>query len=204
MIRRSVAVALVVLFPGVAAANPGKYAFEYTDGETIHIANQGGAINRHRQVRVSLELTADGKLAGSERGKWRLHNLYERYSTDETSEWTHTWGGTWTLAGPSLRLDLVLEARQCTRSKKMSDGPVEPIPCGKVSKQIQLACTSEDVTITTGTGPRATKRKHPAWQCVAAAGVELDKTPSLWMLGKSECIRMSGGPGGPGYELCTR
>ena len=170
----------------------------YLRSENLHIANQGGAINWHDEVTLSLELRPNGKLVGTEQGKAREHNLYDRYTTEELQEWTHRWSGTWKRTGDKLALDVVLDSRRCTHTKKPSDGKLEQLTCGKVSTKLHFDCTSQQVPLLT---PARVQPKAEVWQCLPAGTVDLDRTPTPWTFGKSRCVKMLAGRS-LAYEPC--
>jgi len=212
----------ICAWPALAEAGPTRLSMRWVNGENIHLAGQRGAINRRADIKIELELRADGKLAGSDAGTTSEHNLYERYSTDEESTWKNTWSGTWTTRGPAaareLVLDLVLDSRACTRTRRETGVAPQTSACDLVSKQVQLACTTEQITVETTAGATAgakagttagatagtkqSQSRHEAWQCAPTGTVDLDETPRVWVLGKSTCLQTAGGRGGPRYQRC--
>lgn len=182
-----------------APASAAPLEMRYLKSENLHIANQGGAISWHDEVTLTLDLAPSGKLAGSERGTARQHDLYDTYTTDDEQTWTHRWSGTWKRAGDTLALDVVLDARTCTRTKQTTGASPQPLPCGKVSGKLHLDCTTRSVTLR---APGARDDKRLVWECTPAGAVELDRTPRPWVFGKSRCVKMLGGRGGVAYEPC--
>jgi len=79
-------------------------------------------INWFDETTLTLDLKSDGTLVGREAGTSREHNLYDRYTTEELQTWTQQWSGRWKQSGTTLALDVVLGARTCTHTKKVSDG----------------------------------------------------------------------------------
>jgi len=197
--------ALVLLATSTAAAQPTRnLEMRYLRSENLHIANQGGAMNWFDEVTLRLELRANGKLAGAETGKQRKHDLHVRgsssYTTEDLQRWTHKWSGTWKQSGAALALDVVLDSRTCTRVKTSSDAPSETKTCGTVTKQIHFDCTSEQISVyLTG---RAAKVTRDIWQCLPAGTVDLDRTPTSWVFGKTSCVKRLGGMSGMSYESC--
>ncbi len=197
---RLVLLSLVIALPVSAAP----LEMRYVRGENLHIANQGGAMNWHDEVTLTLDLQPAGKLVGRETGRAREHNLYvmgsSSYTTEEIREWTHRWSGTWKQTDrATLALDVVLDDRTCTHTKKPSDGQLEQLPCGKVSKKIHFDCTTMQVTLL---GPPASPIKRDVWQCLQTGSVDLDRTPTPWTFGKTTCVKMIGGRSGLAYDVC--
>lgn len=187
---------LLVSLPASAAP----LEMRYLRSENLHIANQGGAINWFDEVTLTLDLKSNGTLAGREAGKSREHNLYDRYTTKEVQEWTHTWSGRWKQTGATLALDLVLDKRTCTHTKQVSDGKLEQLACKVVTPKIHFDCTTTQVALQT---PSPTPDKREVWQCIpAGAGkVELDRTPTPWTFSKTSCVKLLGGRS-LSYERC--
>jgi hypothetical protein len=196
----------ICAWPALAEAGTTRLTMQWVNGENIHLADQRGAINRHADIKIELELRDGGKLAGKDGGTSSEHNLYESYTTDEESTWKNTWSGTWTMRGPAaareLVLDLALDARACTRTRRETGVAPKTSACGPVSKQVQLACTTEQITVETWTGTKRSVARHAAWRCAPSGTVDLDETPRVWVLGKSTCLQTAGGRGGPSYQRC--
>lgn len=171
---------------------------QFTEGVNIHIANQGGAINRHKDVRVTVNLKGKGKVTVEDRGTDRDHNLYKDYSTTETTAWTDRWSGTWAMAKGELRLELALDKRTCTKTKQHSDAQPEQLTCDAVDKAVTLTCVTE--TITMGLDKKG--KKVATWRCATES--ELADTPAVWTLGKSACLRAIQGMHGMVYEACEK
>jgi hypothetical protein len=194
-------------WPTSASAGPTKLSAQWTRGESIHLAGQRGAINRRASIKLGLELLAGGKLKGADTGSISEHNLYETFSTTEATSWTNTWSGAWTIRGtaaqPELVLDLVLDARRCTRTKTTSGAAPEQLACEAVSKQIQLACTTEQIDVGDPAAPARKPAREGAWRCAPTGAADLADTPSTWVLGKSTCLQANGGRGGTSYQRCV-
>lgn len=210
MPRPAAAIALTLAlcaWPAAAGAGPTKLSAQWTRGENIHLAGQRGAINRRARIDLALELLPGGKLRGSDAGSVSEHNLYETYSTDESTTWTNTWTGAWaargTAARPELVLDLVLSARRCTRAKTTSDAAPEQLACGAVSKQVQLACTAAQVAVEDPAAPARKPAPTPAWRCAPTSAADLADTPAVWVIGQAACLQTIGGRGGPVYRRCA-
>lgn len=193
--------ALLLLIAVPASAAP--LEMRYLRSENLHIANQGGAMNWHDEVTLTLDLQSTGKLIGRETGRVRKHDLHVRgsssYTTEDVQQWTHKWSGTWKQAGAKLALDVVLDSRTCTHVENSSDAPTEKKTCGTVSKQIHFDCTAEQVTLRS---PPTAPIKRAVWQCLPAGTVELDRTPTPWTFGKTSCVKVLGGRSGLAYESC--
>lgn len=205
--RRALISIVVCAWPALAGAGPTRLSMQWVNGENIHLAGQRGAINRRADKKIALELQAGGKLRGSDTGTTSDHNLYEDgSSTTEESTWTNTWSGTWAMRGPAaareLLLELVLDGRACTRTRRENRAAPQAIACGPVSKQVRLACTTEQIEIDESTGAKKKVTRHAAWRCAPDAAVDLAETPRGWVLGKATCLQTAGGRGGPTYQRC--
>jgi hypothetical protein len=185
--------------PVGAQPKPTVLTMQWVQGDNIHLAGRGGAINRHRDVKIRVELRAASKVKVVDAGSLREHDLYESFSTDEESTWTNTWSGTWAVTGGTLELALVLDDRKCTKTKSSTGVAPQSLPCEPVSKQITLACTTERITLEAN----GRKTTHAAWDCTPETTAEFGDTPSDWLLGKTLCIRTNGGKGGASYQKCT-
>jgi hypothetical protein len=201
MIRILVSIAICA-WAAPASAGPTRLSMQWVNGENIHLAGERGAINRRAEIKIDLDLQAGGKLRVADTGTSSEHNLYETYSTTEESSWTNTWKGTWATRGSTLELQLVLDARTCTRTKTATGAAPQTLPCANVSKQVQLTCTTEQITVDASAGAARKPTQHAAWRCTPAAAADLAETPSIWVLGKSTCLQTTGGRGGPLYQRC--
>lgn len=172
-------------------------------GETRHIADGSGAINRHGQLVITVDRLATKSLTAVATGTYREHNLYADagYSSDEEITWTTTWTGRWQVSGQAMTLDLVLAEQQCKKTKTWSEQAPLTEPCRAVSKQTRLVCTTELVSVGEVGTPASKQRptQVAAWSCNAPSLLELGETPSHWVLGKTTCLqsigrRMGSGP----------
>lgn len=188
-------------WPALASAGPTRLAMQWVRGDSVHLAGRGGAINRRDSVKLELALEAGGRIRGTDTGTTSEHNLYETFSTTEEARWTNTWSGAWTMRGAALRLELVLDARKCTRTKTSTGAPPEQLACGAVSKQVAMECELAQITVEEAGAARKATR-HEAWRCTPAGAADLDETPSTWVLGKAVCLQTIGGRGGPSYQRC--
>jgi hypothetical protein len=192
---------LLLLVPTAAAAAP--LEMRYLRAENLHIANQGGAMNWHDEITLTLDLQPTGKLVGRETGRVRKHDLHvlgtSSYTTEDLQQWTHRWRGTWKQTGAQLALDVVLDSRACTRVTNSSDAPTEKKTCGTVSKQIHFDCTTEQITLMS---PPTAPIKRDVWQCLPSGTVDLDRTPTPWTFGKTSCVKVLGGRSGLEYDRC--
>jgi hypothetical protein len=190
-------VVAVVAAPDLAGAapKPTRLVMKRTEGTNLHIANQGGAIHWSADIRITVDLQADQKLAAVAHGTRGEHNLYAggpgpSYNTDDATTWTTRWSGTWAIAGDELTLDLVLTDHTCKHTKTTTGGKPEVLSCEVASKQAQLTCTSEQLTLEDGSSKA---RQVAAWRCDAKDATELAESPSQWVLGKATCIETLGG-----------
>jgi len=117
-------VVAVVAAPGLAASHPKptRLSMKRTEGTNLHIADHRGAIHWSADIRITVDLQADKKLAAVATGARGEHNLYAggtgpSYNTGDDTTWTTRWGGTWTMAGDRLTLDLVLADHTCKHTK---------------------------------------------------------------------------------------
>jgi hypothetical protein len=203
----AIPIVLACFVPAPVWADPSEsvtHAMQWEEGQTIHIANQGGAINRHRNVKLAVELSSSSKALVTESGTRSEHNLYRDYSSDDTTKWLNIWQGTWSLAGDVMRLSLTLQDRKCTHQKKWSDAAPETLPCGTVSKHLALSCTLSQVTPEGASGPSSAGASVPVWICSPSAPAELADLPSRWVLGKASCIKVLAGHKGFTYQRCAR
>ncbi len=198
---------LVCLVPALAAADAKEsatHAMQWEEGQNIHIANQGGAMNRHRHVQLSVEVFSSHKVLVSESGSRSEHNLYRNYSSDESTKWSSIWQGRWSLNGEQMELDLQLWNRQCTHQKKWSDAAAETLPCEAVSKHLAVSCTLSQVVIGDAGGPSAVRGSVPVWICTPSDSAELADLPSRWVLGKASCVKVLAGHREVSYQRCPR
>jgi hypothetical protein len=202
------AVLAALAHPGVADPTPpARLTMQYVDGEAIHLADQRGAINRHRRVDLAVELRAGNKLAATARGTSSEHNLYESFSTDEVTTWTNTWTGGWSRTGKTLALSLVLANRTCSHTKTATGAKPETLACGLVTTRLELVCKAEQVAVQDVTGsptsPVDTTRRHAAWRCTPIGPADLAETPADWVLGETVCVQTAGSRRGPtSYARC--
>lgn len=185
-----------------ASAGPTRLSMRWVNGENIHLAGQRGAINRRAAIELELKLAAGGKLEVADTGTTSEHNLYDTFSTTEESSWTNAWRGTWAMRGPTLQLDLVLDARACTRTRRATGAAPQTLPCAPVDKQVRLACTTARIAVDDLAGAARKPAHHEAWRCSPTAAAELGETPTIWVLGKTTCLETAGGRGGPRYQRC--
>lgn len=188
--------------PLAASAGPIRLSMQWVRSDNTHLAGNRGAINHRDDVKLELELQDGHRLKATDTGTSAHHNLYSTYSKTETWAWTNTWSGTWAMRGSSLRLDLVLGTRTCTRTKRYSDAAPQTLACEPIAKQVQLACTTEQISVDEGTGAAPKVVQHAAWRCAPAAAADLAPTPSIWVLGKASCLQTLGGRGGPSFRRC--
>jgi hypothetical protein len=180
----------------IHAAEPGPTTaleMRFEEADTVHIADQRGAINRGREAKVNVALLASGEVKGTDAGSSFEHNLFPTYSTDEETIWTNTWTGTWTTKGDSLTLDLRLAERTCRRKRRSTGAAAETLKCGAMSKRIRFACATRQVHLEDAAGPARRARTQAAWQCDPSAGAELADSPRPWVFGKTTCLLVRGG-----------
>jgi hypothetical protein len=188
---------LMVAATSTALADPAPRKLEarYLDGTNVHIANQGGAINRHTDVAIVVELRADGTLVATSTGTHRHGNLYpgpSSRSTEDTTKWRTAWSGRWSESAAALTLDLARATASCARGETTREFDAanrrwvvyQPTvrPCRTGAAKVRLTCTSLAVAVD---DPAAT---IPAWRCSPATATELGETPSPWVLGTTACI----------------
>ena len=179
------------------------HAMQWEDGQTIHLAKQGGAINRHRSVKIEVEVFSSKRVLVTDSGSRSEHNLYPSYSTDDSTTWVNLWQGTWSFTGDLMKIELTLHDRKCTRQKKMSDAAAQTLPCGAVSKQLALSCKLAQVTIQDLSGAAPLSTAVPVWTCLPTAPADLADTPVSWVLGKASCVKVLAGPSGLDYQKCA-
>jgi hypothetical protein len=186
--RLATILAISALAPAAAAPAPRVLKMRHVDGTTVHLAGDGGAIQWSAEVTVQVELAADGTVTATASGWRKEHNLYatpggRSYNTDDTTQLTITWTGTWKTARGGLLLDLALGGETCTRTKTSDGAPPEALACRAASPAIKLACPTSSVTLG--------KTKVEVWNCAIQVG-DLGESPS-WLLGKTSCIQTSAG-----------
>lgn len=208
-LRRWAAVSLVLscFVPALAAADrkeSATHSMQWEEGQNIHIANQGGAINRRRHIQLEVEVFSSNKVLVSESGSRSEHNLYRDYSSDESTKWFNIWQGKWSFSGEKLELELTLKDRKCTHQKKWSDAAAETLPCEAVSKQLAVSCTLSQVMTEDASGSSVVRGLVPVWICEPSAPAELADLPSRWVLGKASCVKVLPGHRGFSYQRCAR
>jgi hypothetical protein len=182
--------------PAIASADT--HAMHYVRGEAIHIANQGGAINRNDDARVEVSVVGD-KIVVTDTGTFQEHNLYPTYSRDDTTTWANTWTGTYKISGDAMRAELVLKDRKCSKTKSYSDAAGQTSPCDPIDKKLELRCTFESTALETP--PGKPKQVEKLWTCSTEA--KLGTTPLPWVFGgKPACIEAVGGRTGMTYRRC--
>ena len=192
-------IVVVVAAPDLAGAAPKatRLAMKRTEGTNRHIAGGRGAIHWSADIRITVDLQADKQLMAVAQGTRGEHNLYAEgpgpsYSTDDATTWTTRWGGTWVIAGDALTLDLVLSDHTCKYTKTTTGYVPAILSCEAASKQTQLVCTSEQLTLEDVA--QSTKAQQvAAWHCHAKDTTSLGESPPQWVLGKTTCIETLGG-----------
>jgi hypothetical protein len=194
-----VAAALAASLASAGEKGATVHAMEWLEGETIHLADEQGAINRHGESKISIDLTDSKNVTVTERGSRSEHNLYANFSTEESMTWSNAWKGTWSTRGAELRLELSLTARTCKRSK--TGGGEASARCAELSPKVTVTCTPMTVTLEAPT--RGPKQQRAALRCSAGEGTTLGDTPAAWILGRSSCLSSSdGGGGGTIFRPC--
>ncbi len=193
------ALGIVAALATTAAAAPQTLRMQWRESSDVHLADQGGAINHRRSIAITVKLLDRGKLTASDEGEVVDHNLYDGYSTTETTTWTNRWVGKWSLANGALALELVLDKRTCTKAKEHSDTKRDKVPCDPVDRSVKLACKTTLVAVEDNAGKRS---KVATWQC--STDGELADTPRGWTLGKRICVRVASGRFGPDvFQPCA-
>jgi hypothetical protein len=161
--------------------------------ETVHVADNEGAINRRHASKVIIELLASGEVKGKDAGSSFEHNLFRTFSTDEETVWADTWTGAWAKNGASLTLDLLLADRKCTQKKRTTGHPDETVECKAVSKRIRVLCVTEQIHLRDAAGKAPRARTQTAWRCAPQDDTDLGGTPPPWVFGKTTCLKVLGG-----------
>ena len=178
----------------VVAGPTTKTSMHYVRDETIHIANQGGATNRHDDARVYVSMIGD-KLVVTDTGTFKEHN----YSTDDETTWANTWTGPFEISGDEMRAELTLNNRKCTKTKKYSDATGKTEPCDPIDKVIKLRCAFHETLLETP--PGKPEDVEMLWSCYADE--KLGNTPLPWVFGgKPACIQALAGRGDTIYKRC--
>jgi hypothetical protein len=190
---------MVMCVPVVAAA--GKHTMHWIHAETIHIANQGGAINRHDEATIAVDLLANDKIAITDAGTRNLHNLYKTYSSDDTTTWANVWIGTYKISGDVMHAELTLKDRKCSKTKSYSDAAGKTEPCDPIDKAIKLHCAFHEIPLQTDPGKPADAPM--LWSC--QSDEKLGETPMPWVFGGTPvCIEADAGRSGTSYRRCPR
>lgn len=202
----AVLLALTCLVPAPAVADSKQsatHSMQWEEAETIHIANEAGAINHHRNVAIEVEVFSSRRVIVSERGNRAENNLHRTYRSEDVTKWSQIWQGTWSVDGDTMQLVLTLHNRQCSHEKKWSDAAPQRLPCAAMSPKLTLTCSIDQVTLAERSGAAAVRAPVPVWSCTPAEPAELADTPSRWVLGKASCVKVVGGRRGLGYQMCT-
>ncbi|HEY0252902.1 MAG TPA: hypothetical protein VGC41_15310 [Kofleriaceae bacterium] len=188
------ALALICCLAAPAVAE--KLSYQHENWETVHIANNEGAINTADDLTVSIDLTDKKHVEITATGNSKEHNLFhDGRNTDDVSAWTTTWKGTYTRTAKALVMDLELGKHDCTASRTEDSFAPEPRPCKQPSKHAKVSCMSESVEID--------QKKVAAWRCLTDDKTDLAETAPSWLVGKTQCIRSKGGHRSPeSFEAC--
>lgn len=191
------AVCSLLVLTSVAEAAPRTLTSTYQESETMHMADQRGANNRHTDVTVTITLADKGKLAVTAVGKDNDHWLdaIRGENTDVDTAWTTTWSGTWKETADTLTLSLVLDGQKCTKEETSDRFAAKKLRCDAPSKRARIVCESETVEVG---NPNA---REPAWRCSKQQG-ELGETYPYWVVGKNTCIKTHGGRHSRSYAPC--
>ena len=185
---------VVACLSSVASAETLRMKVE--DAETVHIANQGGAINSKTSRLVTLDLATKGRAVVVSAGSNSEHNLWVEpngnRSTEDLTNWLTTWKGTWVIAKGTLTLDLTLDNHDCTSQRTHGGATEKTASCKTIGKVAKLRCTTR--TIVTDGKPL---RSVDAWSCSATNGSELGDSAFTWVFGKTQCLQQRGGRKAP-------
>jgi hypothetical protein len=194
------AVAVVATCFFALAAAPRQLALRRVEGDSLHLAGRAGAINTRGSQALTIELKADGTLTAKGAGSRSKHNLYETFSTDDATVWTTTWHGTWTEAKGGLRLDLVLEAKSCTRTRSQTGAAAETLACRIPSARALMACLRAPVEFHSAS--KSADRPVEAWRCSLESG-SVGEWATPWLFGDGSCVETLASRSGLRYAACA-
>ncbi|MFT3693333.1 MAG: hypothetical protein QM831_09355 [Kofleriaceae bacterium] len=186
--------ALISLLAAPALAE--KLSLQRMSAESLHIANNEGAINTDDELSITIDLADKHRVDIIAVGSSKLHNLYRNgRNTDDDIAWTTTWKGTFTRTAKSLAFDLELLKHDCQAQRTENDSAPEPRTCKTPTKHAKVSCLLDSVEID--------QKKVAAWRCSPDDKSDLAETQASWLLGKATCIKTLGGHHSPeSFELC--
>jgi hypothetical protein len=177
-----------------APARAERLTMERVEAESLHLADQQGAINRRTDVTLAVDLGPKGRAEAIAKGTQAEHNLYVGPAgntvTADTATWATVWRGTWARARATLTLDLALISHDCKATREQTGAPPEPRACQVPSPRAVLTCTRAPLDIAAPSGPPT---RTTAWRCIGNQATALAETPSRWTLGTRHCIQVRGG-----------
>ncbi len=154
--------------------------FETTASWNMH--HDFGASSERRSTAVTIRLAEDGSVEVTDIGSDRFGNLHrDGRHTEEVTQWSSAWSGTWTRTESALTLRLSPTAESCTH-----DGQPCPVPGA-------LLVTCE----------RAALPLEPAaegWRCAMTGAPH---TAGPWLLVEGRCVEQGRGRfSGPAVSWC--
>lgn len=166
------------------------HTMQWEDSDFKHRLGTGLTVTHERSGKIAVEIFSARRVLVIDSGISSAAMAENFQSNEDQETWANVWQGTWTWTGDVMRLDLTLASRQCTRQKKRNKTVEETPPCNAISKQLALLCTSSQVTTEGELNGKQIDVPAPAWTCTQAAPVDVAGTPSTWILGKEDCVKV--------------
>ncbi len=143
------------------------FVFQTTAAWNMH--HDFGASSERRSTTVSLTLAEDGTAVAADVGSDRFHDLHRDGRTSEdVTEWSSAWAGTWSRDGDGLRVTLAPTAEACAHNG-------EPCPAPGA---LAVSCAREALPVE----PAA-----EGWRCTVSGGAP--HTAGPWLLAEGRCVQ---------------
>ena len=156
--------------------------------DTMHWTR--GAINRHDEARIEVSFVG-AKMVVTDRGKLEEH--------DHVTTWANTWTGTYNIDADTMKAELTLKDRKCSKTNSYSHAAGKTQPCDPIDRAIKLHCIFYETNLETQ--PGKPPQIEMLWNC--STENKLGQTPLPWVFGgKSTCIEAVDGRSGTTYHRC--
>ena len=125
-------------------------------------------------------------------GSYKEHDLYK-------TTWANTWTGKFKIDADTMRAELTLKDRKCSKTKSYSDAAGKTEPCDQIDKAIKIHCVYYETSLETAPGkPRDVEM---LWSCTTDS--KLGETPLPWVFGvKATCIEAAARRSVTTYKRC--
>jgi hypothetical protein len=144
-----------------------------------------GADGQRLSSRVKGVLLPGGKARVEDRGELKRSHLSRTWGhSEELTDWSVEWIGTWRRAGARLLLELKSERRSCSEVVRRPGEKDQRRGCPSV-RAVTLECERARVSVASASGAATTMQ--PAWRCFTRAHVI--GTPTPWVFGEKRCLR---------------